>query len=330
MSTLEFRIYNRPFRTPLHTSHGIWQIRRGILLKQTDPDGSVHWGEITPLEPFGTETLEEAIAFCETISTAASPQLSSPQLSSPQLSIATPPLHLPATTFGIALLSAAHSSTAIAAPHCQLLPNGLRAIADLQKAPPDSTFKWKIGIAPVQQELDSFAQLMDSLPKTAKLRLDANGGLDLSATKQWLTECDRHPQVEFLEQPLPPSEFATMQALSDRYTTPLALDESVTTLVQMQACHAQGWRGIYVVKAAIAGNPVHLLAFIQAHQLDVVWSSVFETAIARQFITSVMVPAVPWSAHRAIGFGVSHWFTDGWEETEGETIWQMIERETIW
>ena len=60
----EFRPYQRRFIRPLVTSHGIWDIREGIILRFTDEAGKVGWGEIAPISWFGSETLEQAVLFC--------------------------------------------------------------------------------------------------------------------------------------------------------------------------------------------------------------------------------------------------------------------------
>ena len=56
--------YKRNFKQPLKTSHGIWRIREGIILKLTNKTGEIGLGEIAPLSWFGSETLSEALDFC--------------------------------------------------------------------------------------------------------------------------------------------------------------------------------------------------------------------------------------------------------------------------
>ncbi|MBD2018791.1 o-succinylbenzoate synthase, partial [Leptolyngbya sp. FACHB-36] len=149
------------------------------------------------------------------------------------------------------------------------------------------TLKWKIGVEPIAQELVVFEHLIQALP-VVNLRLDANGGLSLNEAEQWLERCDRlnaterSVQVEYLEQPLPPHQFTTMQSLSDRYRTSIALDESVATLPQLCTHYDQGWSGIFVIKPAIAGSPIRLRQFCRSRSIDAVFSTVFETAIGRQ------------------------------------------------
>jgi O-succinylbenzoate synthase len=166
------------------------------------------------------------------------------------------------------------------------------------------TFKWKIGVGEIERELQLLHQLAAMLPPSAQLRLDANGGLSLSQAALWLEHCDALPQIEFLEQPL--GELEAMQQLADRYRTPLALDESVSNLTRLRDCYDRGWRGIFVVKPAIAGSLLQLADFIRQRQLDVVCSTSLESAVGQRAIAL-------WAKEqgfdrRAMGFGVQHWF----------------------
>lgn len=313
-----FRPYQRPFHQPLQTHHGQWDVREGLIVRLEDAEGRVGWGEIAPLEWFGSESLKEAIAFCH--------QLPKTVSASELLAV---PDTLPACQFGLA--SAYETLTqpgapAPAFPYSHLLPTGAAALKDWSGAWAlgARTFKWKIGVNPLANELDWFEQLVHALPDGAHLRLDANGGLSWEKACEWLRVCDRlsRPVVECLEQPLPPDAWDGLMALSHRYTTPIALDESVTTVAQMERCSTLGWAGLMVVKAAIAGFPDRLRHFCDATQSKIIWSSVFETAIARSFIESRLVGD---SNPRALGFGVDHWFEDDvsvWKEIEKQ--WQRL------
>jgi O-succinylbenzoate synthase len=122
-------------------------------------------------------------------------------------------------------------------------------------------------------------------------------------------------KIEFLEQPLPPEQFDAMLEMSDRYSTPIALDESVATVNQLEDCYQRGWRGIFVIKAAIAGSPKRLRQFCQEREIDMVFSSVFESAIAKQAALQLAAELARRDAEsglylRAVGFGVNHWFDE--------------------
>ncbi len=202
-----------------------------------------------------------------------------------------------------------------------LLPTGKEALQAWQTAwkKGQCTFKWKVGVSSTEEEIKVFEQLAQTLPATAKLRLDANGGLSLEEAKEWLRVADRTGIVEFLEQPLLPQQFDTMLELSGSYSTPLALDESVANLEQLEDCYQKGWRGIFVIKAAIAGSPKRLRQFCQEYKIDAVFSSVFETTIGRQ--AALRLAAELSHPNRAVGFGVNHWFRED-RENWLENLWK--------
>lgn len=301
---LEFHPYHRRFRQPLKTHHGIWEAREGIILRLRDEAGTEGWGEIAPLPWFGSETLEEAFALCQALGNAVTEE-----------AIAAIPSHLPACQFAFesawSQLVSPLASKAIEVHnfnYSYLLPTGEAALHAWQPIwqAGGRTFKWKIGVNSIAAELNFFNRLVRSLPAGVKLRLDANGGLNPETAQQWLEAADRAGIVEFLEQPLPPSEFEVMLELCDRASTPLALDESAATVQQLEDCYAKGWRSIFVIKAAIAGSPQRLRQFCQKHSLDSVFSSVFETDLGRQAALNLAAELA--NPNRAIGFGVESWW----------------------
>lgn len=314
----EFRLYQRKFKRSLLTHHGSWDIREGIILRLTDETGRVSWGEIAPISWFGSETLEQAWNFCKNL----------PQEITTDRIFAIPSA-LPACQFGFESAwkmgngkeENEAKSSHFSLPYSHLLPTGKSALQAWQTPWHQGirTFKLKIGVANIQEEIKLFNQLIQALPAATQLRLDANGGLDQQQAHQWLKIADEARIVEFLEQPLPPNQFAEMLEMSRQYSTPIALDESVATLKQLENCYQRGWRSIFVIKVAIAGSPKRLRQFCQAQEIDAVFSSVFETAIARQ--SALQLATELSRTHRAVGFGVNHWFNED-DETWLEQLWQ--------
>ncbi len=304
MSSYQFTyaVYQRPFRQPLQTSHGSWEIRSGIIVTLADKFGRSHAGEIAPIPWFGSESLESAIEWCASIGDTISMR-----------EIDRLPDTLPACQFGVgSALIAFDEPKAIDLPSmeiCALLPTGAPAIAAWQAlfATGYRTFKWKIGVAPIASELAIWQDLIAALPPDIKLRLDANGGLTYPAATQWLKICSREPKIEFIEQPLAPEYLTETIELARIYATPIALDESVATFDRLQAIYHRGWRGIYVIKPGISGWPWRLSEFIDRYQLDVVFSSVLETRVGR---TAAFDLAAKLHLNRAMGFGIDRWFDD--------------------
>ncbi|MCY7337181.1 MAG: o-succinylbenzoate synthase [Chamaesiphon sp.] len=302
--TFTYSIYQRPFRQPLKTSHGVWQVRAGIIIQLTDNLGRSHQGEIAPIPWFGSESIEQAILWCQ--------QLSGDRITSAQ--IYQIPDNLPACQFGFgsaltAFTSDRSKSIQTALDISALLPSGAAAIERLPALSTQgySTFKWKIGVLPIAQEVAIWTQLMTVLPADAKLRLDANGGLTYREAEQWLELCDRESRIEFIEQPLAPDKISQIRELAQLHNTPIALDESVATFDRIQSVSADGWRGIYVVKPGIAGFPWRLAEFITQYQLDVVFSSVMETNVGRDAAFQL---ASSLQLNRSMGFGIDEWFSD--------------------
>jgi o-succinylbenzoate synthase len=115
----------------------------------------------------------------------------------------------------------------------------------------------------------------------------------------------RSRTIEFIEQPLAVESIDLTIELASKYRTPIALDESVTTLDRLQAVYDRGWRGIYVIKPGIAGFPWRLAELIKNYQLDVVFSSVLETDVGK---TAALQLAASLKVDRRLGFGIDEWF----------------------
>lgn len=285
-----------------------------MILQLCDRQGRVGWGEISPLPWFGSESLAQALAFCRQLPDRISEER--------VLGI---PSHLPACQFGFesawsSLQNLDAEADLSQLTYSALLPAGEQALQAWQLLWHQGyrTFKWKIAVYPWEQEQRILAQLVATLPSSAQLRLDANAGLDWLQATQWLQCCDQinHgealPRIEFLEQPLAVDQFPALLDLSRRYATPLALDESVATLRQLQACYHQGWRGIFVIKPAIAGSPRQLRRLCHEYQLDWVASSVLETTIGRQagLQLAATLPVSAPGNRRAVGYGTQTWIPD--------------------
>jgi len=298
----EFRTYQRRFRQPLKTHHGAWTVREGIFVRLEDEAGRVGFGEIAPLAWFGSESIEETIAFCQTAPTS----IDSDWIQN---------IPLPACQFGFE--SATRSLLPLPRLNYSALLSDVQNWTELYQQG-YRTFKLKIAIASIETEIATLESLLNQLPKDIALRLDANMGLNESETHQWLEFCERY-NIEFIEQPMQINQFETMLKLSQQYQTSIALDESVSSLAQLRDCFDQGWRGIFVIKPAIAGFPSHLKQFCQQHQIDTVFSTVFETAIGRRMGLQLAAEL----SSRAVGYGTAHWFED-LNSGNFEALWNSL------
>ncbi|MEM1172618.1 MAG: o-succinylbenzoate synthase [Cyanobacteria bacterium P01_H01_bin.35] len=307
---LEFSLYKRNFKQPLKTSHGIWNIREGIILQLTSKTGEIGLGEISPLSWFGSETLLEALDFCHQLPKEITTE-----------TIFSIPDNLPSCQFGFESAWENIKQVDIEEQeelknpnfYSALLPGGKAALEIWQQLWQKGyrTFKWKIGVDKIQTELEIFQQLVKELPTEINLRLDANGGLTFEEAKQWLEICENLKIIEFIEQPLSVDKFPEILELSNSYSTPIALDESVANLSKMQQYYQQGWREIFVIKPAIFGSRRELRNFCKNYSIDAVFSSVFETNIGRKAALELATELqTDLRKNRAFGFGITQFFDE--------------------
>ena len=302
-----FCLYRRPFRQPLRTRYGLWLIREGILIRLTDVEtGQQGYGEIAPIPWFGSETLEQALAFCRQLPA----ELSEAQIEGI-------PATLPATRFALECAWLSCRDPGWLARDL----SGLAFCGLVGKAVPVGSYpvyKSKVGVHPVEKEWKKLESWLEQLPPGSRLRLDANGGLTLAEARRWLALCDQlnrewPGKIEFFEQPLPPEQHAHLVQLSREYQTPIALDESVARLEQLQAVHRSGWKGILVVKPSLVGSCMALQAYLSRHlALDLVFSSALETPIGawHGLVWAGSLQAKT-ACPRALGWGVGELFQEG-------------------
>ncbi|MFM2313743.1 MAG: hypothetical protein RLZZ04_3019 [Cyanobacteriota bacterium] len=298
----QFRLYRNHFKQPLRTNHGIWEVREGIIISLTNSRGMTARGEIAPLPWFGSETMAQAIKFCQQLGGAITQQ-----------QIRSIPDYLPCCQFALESASLRLTQPQLSDPSpdldfCYLLPAGEEVLTtwqNLYQTIGATTFKWKIGVLNLSTEIQILRQLTADFPSEVKLRLDANGGLNLPQAQQLLSVTDNLQAIEFIEQPLSPENFPDILQLSQEHNTLLALDESVASFSQLQQVYGQGWKGVYVIKVGIMGFSRRLIQFCQSHDLDLVFSSVLETEVGRQTVLNLTQQL---NHPRAVGFGIQHLF----------------------
>ncbi len=312
-----FKRYRLPLRSPLRTAHGPWAEREGILVRLEDEAGRAGYGEIAPIPWFGTETLAEAEEVCRKLGDKPT-----------EAALDAVPERFGCVRFALACAksgverldpkalqdarmpeSALGSARSTRLPVTALLPAGRAALAALPAKLEAGylSFKWKVGVGAVDDELGIFDDLLGAMPAYAKLRLDANGAWDRRQAAKWLARCADRP-VEFVEQPVAPADEAALSGLAGDFPVKLALDESVTGLAAARRWQAQGWPGIFVIKPALAGPLSELVTWATETKADLVLSSAIETAVGRATILRVALEQP--LTKRALGFGVGELFGD--------------------
>jgi O-succinylbenzoate synthase len=279
---LSWRPYRFDLPRCLITSQGALLERRGWLLRLEASNGALGWGEAAaPLQGGRLDALSQALALIP--ATLGREALEARLLQCP------PPL---ASALGMALAEL----DGCAAPDrggwrpapasAWLLPAGQAALPVLDQllaaqgqGQPPLTLKWKVAALADGLEWDLLEAILQQLPASARLRLDANGGWDRATAERWVARLAAEPRLEWLEQPLPPEQLDALEQLAR--LLPVALDESVSLLSLPQRLQWPGW---LVRRPLQEGDPRLLLNDLQAGLPRQMISTAFETGIGRRFV----------------------------------------------
>ena len=281
---MDLQLQIRPFRfaliRPLRTAAGVLQDRCGWLLRLEARNGAVGWGEAAPLNPAGLHRCEQDLKSLPSLLERDQLELRLPQL-------------MGALGFGLGgalaeldgLVGKASRQGWLAAPaSAQLLPAGGLMLSQLDQLLEQRgrrrglTLKWKVAAEADGLERRWLDQLMERLPSTAQLRLDANGGWNRATAKAWMEALEGDPRFAWLEQPLPPEDRRGLESLSER--GPVALDESLEWDPQLR----DTWTGWQVRRPSQEGDPRSLLRQLQEGVPLRMVSTAFETGIGRRWL----------------------------------------------
>jgi O-succinylbenzoate synthase len=313
MWTLEHRAYRLPFRQAVRTARGPWSEREGFLIRARrtiEGRSEEGWGEAAPIAWFGSETFAEAGAALAGLEGRAEDLADA---------LARVPAACASVRSGLAsaLESAkpglAGGAQVKALPMAALLPAG-RAVLDAVAPRLElgfRVFKWKVGVLSAPDELALLDDLLARLPSGARLRLDANGAWDRRTAERWLERAAERP-IEYVEQPVAPDPRGAEElllGLAEDYPVKIALDESLNGAGDVERWLAADWRGVWVLKPALLGEPGPVLARLVKAGADLVFGSALETAVGARAALRI---AFDWAearggepgARRALGFGV--------------------------
>ncbi len=336
MLRLSFQSYSLPLRQPLRTAHGRWAERVGMLVRIESEAGGVGFGEAAPVPGFPGATMNDVHAMLSRLGgTPREAELASAIAAGGPLGFALATAWREAQGEAHAGLSPQHDYLPVAA----LLPAGREAprVAEARAELGFRTFKWKVGVGDPRDERGVLDDVLGALPEGSRLRLDANGAWERRQAEAWLDCCAERPMIEYVEQPVAAGGAKSedlLRGLSEDFPTALALDESLVNAEDFARWLEIGWRGVWVLKPALMGDPVRLRAEVERHRLDVVVSTALETAVGARAVLTLAF-ALP-EKRRALGTGVWPLFDPFW--ANGPTAlpfvrWSEVETlnaEAVW
>jgi len=243
ITAVELHHYRLPLRAEWATSAGGLAMRVGWLLRLTSNDGRCGYGDCAPLPASGTETPEAAEAALrayarELIGRPAAEALTA--LDDPA-GCRTPAARCAVETALLDLLSQATNLPLADYLHGAACPREITVNAalgglmqgraeDLRAAAAAGfgVFKFKVGIAPLAEEIARLRHVATQLPPGLLLRLDANRAWDEAQAVGFLSACAGLP-IDMIEEPLADPQPDTLRRLQARCPFALALDESLAS-----------------------------------------------------------------------------------------------------
>ncbi|MCX6937805.1 MAG: o-succinylbenzoate synthase [Verrucomicrobia bacterium] len=357
MWKIDYRPYHLPFRAVVRTAHGSWAEREGFLLRMSAlgehagaTGNSAGWGEVAPIPWFGTETWAEAGTALAGLRGEARDLADA---------LARVPGEYGCVRAGLAAAWAGlgggdgeadagggGAETVKFLPVAGLLPAGRAVLAAVVGRLESGfrTFKWKVGVGDAADELRILDDLLGELPAGAKLRLDANGAWDRRVAERWLAAAAERPAIEYIEQPIGPEARGaedTLRGLAEDYPVAIALDESLSGARDVERWLAADWRGVWVLKPSLLGEPGPVLARLARAEADVVFGSALETVVGARAGLALAFAweerrAKPAAERRALGHGVWPLFAEARANapTSGPFVrredWERIDAEALW
>lgn len=232
--------YSLPLQNPLRLSQSTLEFRRGIILKFHTNDGYMALGEIAPLPGFSRETFEEASSQAHKLAVF---MVGKSCEEAYHVCFPNKPLY-PSVDFGfrsaLQWLFAQKSGLSVhrflneGAPEsitvCRLLDDSSCSadpLTNYKMLQGCTVIKIKVGRRPISEEVNYVRKILDLLPHSVKVRLDANRAWSLDEA---LAFCMSIPtdRIEFLEEPT--VDFHNIPLIQNKTGLACAVDETLQDL----------------------------------------------------------------------------------------------------
>ncbi len=255
--------YLIPLRQSLHTGAGMHAAREGVLVRLAG-DGLAGWGDCAPLLQFGGDLALTRSALAQLGSTVQRDGLSSaierlatdPATAPAAAALDAALLDLDAQCAGLPLAALLRPATRVRAVVNALVGGEDEATIaqaiDEAVASGFTVVKLKVGGRAPADDIARVARARARAPHL-KLRLDANGAWSRAEAAEVIAGVARL-DVQYVEQPLPRDDIEGTRALTG-LGVPIALDESVATLNDLERVIRACPVPYVIVKPAVIGGP---------------------------------------------------------------------------
>jgi len=299
----ELQSFRLRLRQPLATALGPVAFREGVLLSLRSAGGCIGYGEATPLEAFGTESLDAARGSLE----ACAVLLEGADLGEPEDLLGWIARRCPPTSTARAAIDAAlhdlvaqdagrsvaswlaaqqgrdaRSAVEVNALLASRSPRALAVEARRAVALGFSTLKLKIGVGPASGDLERVAAVRSAVGPAPRIRADANGAWSPDQARGRL-EALASFDLEFVEQPVAADDVAGLAQVRRDASVPVAADESARSEAELRSVLDAEAADVVMLKPSVIGGISRARAaaeLARAAGVEVVPTSFLDGAVA--------------------------------------------------
>ena len=291
MEPLSWNIYRYrlPFTRPMRMLGRNLTFREGLVLQILDTQQKCGEGEIAPLEGVHQENLEDAERTLLSI-------LEGKEVVSPEF---------PSIRFGLEM---AWNVYLAKIHHQKLIPKNLSALpvnalmtsdvenidefAQHQRKSGFKAVKMKVGVKPIEEEINRVLTLKKHLGHHISLRLDANRAWTLEEALKFASAIE-HAKVEYCEEPLKNPE--QLASFSEKSELPLALDETVYETGNPDSLPTTNIKALVLKPSRLGGwkSCQKWVDWALQKKLHVTFSSCLESGMGLNWIACMNASMVP-------------------------------------
>lgn len=257
----------------LSKSYGTLASTRAILLKLTDADGVVGWGEANPMQPFTAESPREASDVLHDLLLPVVLRESHPEpgriealldnlqaghlcakgaVSMALLDLLGKRLKVPVATL---LGGAVRTSLPVLWPLGTGTAEDDMRVIDEKVGQGFHSFMLKMGAASAQDEIRRVAALETRYGNHLKMIADANQGWTRDEAREFLAGV-AGTNLAFVEQPVAKDDLDGLAMLARASRLPISADESLTGLTEAAGLAALGAASVFSIKSSKNGGPL--------------------------------------------------------------------------
>ena len=290
ISRIKFTPYRIPFKNSFKTAINTYTFREGIIIEIQSNEAS-GFGETAPLPDFSRESLIEARNCLEGFSLALEGINEELNLEDLLLLANAQSFDNPSALFGLETAIYDLFSKKDKIPFWQnfqdsipdqISVNGLENDIDNDIQFP--VYKIKLVDKNIFNVKEKIAQIQNKIDANCKIRIDANGSLDLPRAIRLCKELEQF-NIEFIEQPLPKEDLVDLAELRMHTEIPIAVDESLTNLESAKNIIENQSADIFVLKPMLTGSLESILEIIKLgneNEIETVITTTLGTEIERQ------------------------------------------------